>query len=361
LKRPLLLLGLALSLACGENGPAVSPRVVVAPLLDSLFVGDTLPAFTATYIDARGDTQPAGPVRWFSSDSTIARVDSLTGQIVGRSSGAAVLSARANGVTGMALLVVAQTLELTLLLDTLYLMPGDTMTVPVAVQDTSGSPPPVWFSTSVNGVFTIDSATGRVTATGAGGPLPFTAHADSVSATGAVEVVQLTDTVGGKASFSVFGTVTRRARAGARAVHYLKQGGDAAFRLSTPIIVGGVTVENILITRPTPLVTGVATLAGIDSISLAEVFGAGADPNCRPPRPWAIWSTQAFVPTLRALSVNGGFNVTQRIAITNGSVISGRFSFVARRVDVYDDPLGKLTVRGTFVAPLITDNRRLCG
>jgi hypothetical protein len=64
---------------------------------------------------------------------------------------------------------------------------------------------------------------------------------------------------------------------------------------------------------------------------------------------------------LRALSVNGGFNVTQRIAITNGSVISGRFSFVARRVDVYDDPLGKLTVRGTFVAPLITDNRRLCG
>jgi len=59
--------------------------------------------------------------------------------------------------------------------------------------------------------------------------------------------------------------------------------------------------------------------------------------------------------------VRGDFNVTQRITVANGSVISGRFSFVARRVDLYDDPLARLTIRGTFVAPLITDNRRLCG
>jgi hypothetical protein len=356
LKRLLLLTGFALSLACGENGPAASPRVVVAPLLDSLFVGETRSARTVTYIDARGDTQPAGPVRWFSSDSNIARVDSLSGEIVGRGSGAAVLSARANGITGTALLVVARTLELTLLLDTLYLMPGDTITVPVLVQDTGGSPPAVWFSTSVNGVFTIDSATGRVTATGAGGPLAFTAHADTVSATGAVEVVQLTDTVGGKGFFTVLGTVIRRDRSGARAVHYRRQGDTVTFRVSLPVLSGSIAVENMLITLRDS-VNAPGTFA-VDSISPNEAFAA--DPICRPPRPWALWSIQTN-PPIRALSRRfGTLAITQVATVSHGRAISGRFVVTAQRSDVYDDPLGALPIRGTFVAPLIADPSRPC-
>ena len=329
---------------------------MVAPLLDSLFVGDTLAAFTATYIDARGDTQPTGPVRWFSSDSTIARVDSVTGQIVGRASGAAVLSARANGVTGTALLVVSRALQLSLLLDTLYLMPGDTITVPVAVQDKDGSPPPVRFTTSTNGVFSIDSVTGRVTATGFGGPLTFTARADTVTAVGAVEVVQLTDTVGGKGFFTVLGTVIRRDRSGARAVNYKRQGDTVTFRVSMPVLSGNIAVENMLITLRDS-VNAPGTFA-VDSISPNEAFAA--DPVCRPPRPWALWSIQTN-PPLRALSLSGGsLVITQVATISHGRAISGRFVVTARRSDLYDDPLASLPIRGTFVAPLINDPSRPC-
>lgn len=343
-------------MGCGENDPTTSPRVIVAPLLDSLFVGDTLAARTVTYLDARGDTQPAGPIRWFSSDSGLARVDSLTGQIVGRAPGAVVLSARANGVTGTGLLVVSRALELTLLLDTIYLMPGDTFTVPVSVQSRAGSPPPVWFSTSLNGVFTIDSATGRVTATGFGGPLPFTAHADTVSAVGAVEVVQLTDTVGGKGFFSVLGTVIRRDRSGGRAVNYKRQGDTVTFRVSMPVLSGSIVVENMLITLRDS-VNAPGTFP-IDSISPNEAFAA--DPICRPPRPWALWSIQTN-PPLRALSRRfGTLVITQVEAIAHGRAISGRFQVTARRSDLYDDPFASLPIRGTFVAPLINDPSRPC-
>lgn len=354
-----LLLGVALIAACGESGPAASPRVVVAPLLDSLFVGDTWPARSATYLDARGDTQPAGPVRWASRDTNVARVDSVTGEIVGRGAGTAILEARANGVTGTAFLVVSRVLDLSLLLDTIYLMPGDTFTVPVTVRDKDGSPPVVWFETSLNGVFTIDSASGRVTATGFGGPLPFTAHADSVTAGGVVEVAQLTDTIGGKGSFSVLGTVIRRARSGARAVHYRRQGDTVTFRVSLPVQTSqGIVVENVLITlRDSVHAPG---LFPIDSISRTELLSGGADPICRPPRPWALWSIQTN-PPLRALSRRGGsLVITQVIPVVHGRAISGRFVFTGQRADLYDDPLAALPMRGTLVAPLVADLTRPC-
>jgi len=353
-----LLLSLALVAACGESGPAATPRVLVNPILDSLFVGDTVPARSVTYLDARGDTQPAGPVRWTSSDSTVARVDSVSGQIVGRAAGAVVLSARANGVTGTGLVVVSRVLDLSLLLDTIYLMPGDTFTVPVAVHDKDGSPPPVWFQTSVNGVFTIDSASGRITATGFGGPLAFTAHADSVARSGAVEVVQLTDTAGGKGFFAVLGTVIARDRSGARAVNYRRQGDTVTFRVSLPVVRGGIAVENVLITlRDSVNAPGTFPL---DSISRNELLGAGADPVCRPPRPWALWSIQTN-PVLRGLSRPGGtLVITQITPIAHGRAISGRFVFTGQRDDLYDDPLAALPIRGTFVAPLIADATRPC-
>jgi hypothetical protein len=347
------LLCVALAAACSGTEPSPSPRVSVDPILDSLFVGDTLPARTVTYVDAAGDTQATGPVRWTSSDTSVFGVDSVTGELAGRRAGAAVLSARANGITGTALLVVSRTLDLSLLLDTIYLMAGDTFTVPVSVRDKDGSPPEVWFSAPTNALFAIDSATGRVTAAAAGAILPFTAHADTVTASGAIEVVQLTDTVGGKGYYTVLGTVIRRARRPARAVNYRRQGDTATFRIAFPL--GSPAVENVVITlRDSVATTG--TFA-IDSISPAEVFGASADFICRPARSWAAWSLES-APPIHALSRRfGTIVITQVDTLANGLAISGRFTFTGQRFDLYDDPLGALPVRGTFVAPLIADNR----
>lgn len=348
------LTGLALAAACGDNGPGGSPRVVVAPILDSLFAGDTLSARTARYFDASGDSQATGPVRWSSSAPSVFTVDSVSGVIVGVGRGAAVLSARANGINGTALLVVSRVLDLSLLLDTVYLMPGDTFTVPYSVRSRNGSPPPVLFTPVTSGVVMIDS-TGRITAIAASGPVSFTAHADSVSASGAVEVVALTDTVGGKGAFSVLGTVTRRARAGARAVNYRRQGDTATFRVSLPIVVSNVAIENIVITLRDSVAAPAS--AAIDSISLNEAFGVSSDFVCRPQRGWAIWSVLSD-PPLRGLSRQGGSITITRVAtISHGLAVSGRFTFTGQRNDLYDDPLGRLAVRGTFVAPVIADNR----
>ena len=351
----LVLTGLALAAACGDGGGLGTPRVFVAPILDSLFVGDTLAARTPRYFNADGDTQATGPVRWFSSDQAVFRVDSVSGVIVGVGGGAAVLSARANGITGSALLVVSRVLDLSLLLDTIYLMPGDTFTVPVSVRNKNGPPPPVRFTPITSAVVRVDSL-GVITAIQASTLIPFTAHADSVSASGAVQVVQLTDTIGGKGSFTVLGTVIRRARAGARGLNYRRQGDSATFRVSLPIVVAGVTVENVVITVRDSIDAPVT--AAVDSISLGEAFGTNANPVCRPPRAWAIWSVLSS-PPLRGLSRQGGtIAITQVATLTNGLAVSGRFTFTGQRNDLYFDPLGRLPIRGTFVAPVITDSRQ---
>lgn len=343
---------LAAAIACSGTEPSSSPRVLVDPILDSLFVGDTAPPRTVTYVNAAGDTQATGPVRWTSADTAVFGVDSLTGVIAARRGGAAVLSARASGITGTALVVVSRPLDLALLLDTIFLMPGDTLTIPVAVRAAAGSPPPVVFEAPGQGVFTITPA-GLVTATSAGGPFPFTARADTVSASGSIEVVQLSDTVGGKGYYTMFGTVIRRARRTARAVHYRRQGDTATFRLALPL--GSPPLENMVITlRDSVAQPGVFA---IDSISPAEAFGSGADFLCRPARSWAAWSLESQ-PPIRALSRRfGSIAITQIDTLATGLAVSGRFSFIAQRVDLYDDPLGALPVRGTFVAPLITDTK----
>jgi hypothetical protein len=359
---PLALLTVAFA-ACGESGPDTRPRVVIDPVLDSLFVGDTLPARAVTYLDAHGDTQPSGPVRWASTDTSVFSVDSLTGSIVGRGPGVALVSARANGATGLALLAVSRVVDVALLLDTIYLMPGDTITVPVDVRAKSGGVPTVWFRTPVNPSFAIDSATGRDTAKVAGAARPFYVFAalgaDTVADTGATEVVALSDTLGGKGYFSVRGTVVRRSRAGARAVHYRRQGDTVTFRVSLPVVVNNVVTSNVVITLRDS-VSGAAPFA-IDSISIAEAFGAGANPICRPKRPWALWTLQTS-PVLHGFSRAGGsLIITQVTTVTHGRAVGGRFTFTGQRPDYYDDPLGALPIRGTFVAPLITDNRQACG
>src|SRR5256885_16386507 len=122
----LALLGTTALAACGDNsGVQGAASLKVAPILDSVYVGDRLPPHQVTYRDASGTPQPSGRVVWGSSDASIAQIDSVTGAVTGRKRGSVVIAARAQGVTGVALVIVSDTLDITLLLDTIYVMPGD--------------------------------------------------------------------------------------------------------------------------------------------------------------------------------------------------------------------------------------------
>jgi len=347
--------------ACTADPPGIDrSRLLLFPLLDSLFVGDRIPARQVTYFDQNGAMQNPGPVVWVSSDTTVATVDS-NGRVTGLKPGLSLVLARAQGIQGSALVAVSGPLQVTLLLDTILLMPGDTFTVPTQVNHVAPGPPAVWFTTAANAVMDIDSATGRDSAKAPGGPVPFVVHAalgaDTVADTGTVEVLQLTDTIGGRASFSMFGTVNRARKVPARALNFPRRGDTLTFRLRAAATQQGTTVELVAITLKTaPLAPG--TFA-VDSIGEAEASGGAPDPFCRPPRSWGMWSVVTSQSTLQAVSRQGGsITITQMVPVTNGLAISGRFAFLAQRFDLYDDPLAKLPIRGTFVAPLITTTTR---
>lgn len=351
------IVALAAAISCFDSSaPGGFARLTLSPLLDSLFVGDTqTPPLTVTYVSAGGDTQPVGQITWRSGDPDVATVDTA-GRVVARGRGETIISATANGVTGRALLIVTRTLEVTLLLDTIYLMRGDTLTVPVEVRKKGGGAPAPWFDSSlVRAVFTIDSATGLVTANGNGGPIPFVVHADTVADTGAVHVVVLQDTTGGRSYFTIFGTVIRRQGGGARALNYRQRDGSQGFRLTAFVQVDGSTVENVVVALPDSVTAPGEFL--VDSIGPDEAFGiGGADFTCQPRRSWGLWASIVFNPPINALSrVGGSLAVTQMDTVTGGLVVSGRFTFDAQRLDFYDDPGGLLPIRGTFVAPLVTN------
>lgn len=356
----LLLIGV-LALACDDTGPSGAPTLTLSPLLDSVFTGDTIPggAFTAVYRDASGQVRTTPALRWFSSNPAILTVDSVTGRTIALARGDAAVEARAGDATGRALVVVSRPLDIALLMDTVYLMPGDTLTMPVSVTRRGGSPPPARFTPSLTpAIYAVDTVTGLITAVAGGAPTRFIARADSVADTGAVAVMSLSDTTGGKGFFTVLGSVTRRATAVARAVNYRRAGDTLSFRLNFSISSGGVVVENVVLTLRAP-VTATGTFA-IDSITPTEAFGTGSDFLCRPLRPWGLWSARTTALDVVALSRSGTIGMARVVSVANGQAISGSFVFEGRRTDYYDEVLGRLPVRGTFVAPLIADNRP-CG
>lgn len=351
----------AIVAACTTDiGSVDQSRLVLFPLLDSMFVGDRLPPRQVTYYDLHGTQQDPGTVEWVSTDTTVVTVDSV-GRVTGRKAGVSLVLARAQGIQGSALLAVSAPLQVTLLLDSLLLMPGDTLTVPTYVSQQAAGTPTVWFSTAANAVMDLDSASGKDSAKAPGGPVPFIVHAalgaDTVADTGTVEVLQLTDTIGGKASFTMFGTVIRDRKVAARALNFHRRGDSLTFRLRGAVTQAGTTVELVSVTLKT-FVTAAGTFS-IDSIGIGEASMINPDPFCRPPRNWGMWSVVTSQSTLQAVSRAGGsITITQVVPVTNGMAISGRFAFVAQRLDLYTDPLAALPVRGTFVAPLVTTTMR---
>lgn len=352
------ILGAALAAACfSGNEPATQAQLHLSPLLDSLFVGDTqAPRLTATYVTSRGDTQ-AVRLTWQTNAAGVATVDT-GGRVVAVGRGEAVISASAGGVTGRALVIVNRELDVSLLLDTIYLMPGDTFRVPVEVLRRDGAPPAPVFEAPAQAVFTIDPS-GLVTATAAGNPQPFVVRADSVADTGAVHVRVLQDTTGGRGYVTLLGTVIQRRSAPARALNYRLRDNSQAFRIAVSVTSGGQLVDNMIVTLRDSI-TAPGTFF-VDSLSPAEALGIGADFICEPARPWAIWGSAQYSPPINALSRRGGAITILRIDTlvvggdTVGHAISGHFEFLAQRMDYYEDPGGLIPVRGTFVAPLITN------
>lgn len=351
--------------ACSNSSSSPSlASVVVAPVLDSAFVGDSISARQVTYFDAGGTQQDPGAVRWVSSDTAILRVDSVSGAGRALGPGFAQVLAVSHGVQGSALVVVSRALQVTLLLDSLLLMPGDTLTIPIDLAQQAPGVPTIWFSAPTNAVFNLDSLSGRDSARAPGGPIPFVVHAalgaDTTADSGTVEVLSLVDTTGGRAAYSMFGTVIRSVKASAEAYNYQRVGDSLTFRLRAFIAQGMTTVEAVVITVRVPVNAPAAF--PIDSLSAEEASpNSGADPVCRPPRNWGSWSTIATSPRIDALSRPGGeITITQVQPLPGGYAISGRFEFPARRLDLYTDPLGTLPIFGTFVTPLTTTTTSRC-
>jgi hypothetical protein len=349
----LALLGVAGLAACGDLGVGRGPGALqISPVLDSIFVGDRLPAMRVLYVDPDGHAALPGPIIWGSSDTSIAQIDTVSGGITGRKRGAVVITARAQGITGGALLVVSDTLDITLLLDTVYVMPGDTMRVPVVVLKANPPSPTIWFGAPSNSAYTIDSASGRITALAPGGPLRYIVHADSLADTGAVYVMHLTDTTGGRIFYSVRGTAITHVGGPARAANFRASSGTQAFRLTGSYVPNGATAQRIQLVRPDSVIA--AGTYAIDSLSPQEDLSSATAPPaiCAAPRPWAVWN--AVNAGIDGYSRRGGTLVVMQIdSVPGGQVISGRFTFTAQRTDLYSDPLGVLSISGSFVAPVV--------
>jgi hypothetical protein len=349
----------AVVLACGLNvGPLGAPKLVLTPVLDTMFLGDQLVKRQVTFIDAHGNVQDPGPVAWSTRDTSIVSVDPATGKITALAPGNAVVLADAQTAEGFAVIVVTPLLKVTMLVDTNFAMPGDTFTVPVDVHHEAPGVPTVWFSATANAAFAIDSASGLVTANAVGGPFQIVAHAalgaDTVTDPGTVEVLQLADTAGGGAYYTIFGTVQRARRVSVRGSIYSRPGGVPTLRLTLQTLSGAVVEEKLDIVLVTPPADA-ATIA-VDSISIAEIPGGSVDPFCHPPGNWSAWFTLINTARLVGLSRNGGnIIVSQVVTVPHGLIMSGHFYVPEQRTDRYDDPTAVLPIHGSFVTPVITD------
>ena len=353
---------LCAALAACVKSTSLPKFVVLDPIFDSVFVGNQKPLPSVIYFDGdKLQTPPPSAVTWQSSDPTILAVNNPSGQIQGLRRGTAIVSATVENTQGSEIVAVPDPVDITLLVDMLYLLPGDTMTIPTIILHRGDlSVPTVSYDPSPDPtVYTVDpNGVVKATATTTSGPVSYTVHADaataSATASGGVYVLNPADvaTVGGKAFFSVLGpsvlgAAVSHVDASPAAISYNRTDGSPAFRMRTTHAAASSSEQMAQVTLPAAVPVGV--VAAIDSITPADSSA------CAPPRAWAIWST----PTSTAYSGNG--HPGQQISITQlvsdgagGQVAGGRFAYRVRRGEFYTSPASLLTITGVFVAPLTT-------
>ena len=350
--RPWFAWALCAALAACTQSTSLPKFVALDPIFDSVFVRTQKPLPSVIYFDGdKLQTPPASAVTWQSSDPTILDVNNPPGQMRGLKRGTAFAIATVENIQGSEIVAVPDTVDITLLVDTLYLLPGDTMTIPTIILHRDPPLPTVSYDPSPDPtVYTVD-ANGRVTATSTpGGPIAYTVHANDVSATGKVYVLDPTNPASRKAFFSVVGpsvvgAAVSHLDASPQVISYTSTSGNPAFRISAA---ASSSEQVVQVTVPQAVGTTPPAFA-IDSITPAD------SSTCTPPRAWAIWST----PTSTAYS--GNPDPGQQISITrlvsdggSGLVAGGRFAYRARRGEVYLSPLSILKITGVFVARLTT-------
>jgi hypothetical protein len=368
-----LLLVASTSLTCVNISNSGQQFLVITPVLDSMFVGDTLAPRTVYILDTDGSQHPPGHVTWSVSPSSVATIDS-TGKVAGIGKGTAVVIATVGTAQSGAVVIVSRQNDISLLLDSVFVMPGDTITIPRAIKQKTPGPYTLTFdSSSAPSVITIDTLSGLVTAHGTGGPIRYRAHLTSgtttVSESSFVVVLTLTDTTEtGRFFMTVLGSAIRHQGGGAFARNYVRLNGKLAFQLRDTMTVAPTLDEKVVITLPDSVIaTGTYE---IDSISPAQATTSVSQlsPVCQPRFPWALWvsvrsngvappdTVLAYSHGTSTSAVAGQLSITQYApAVGGGAIISGRYQITAQRRDLYDDPLGAEIIRGTFVAPLITD------
>jgi len=363
--------------ACFDVSGSGQTFLVLSPILDSLFVGDTALPRSVVLIDANGQTRNPGPVKWSINPQSVATIDSVTGKVVGVSKGSALVAATAgNAAPGLALVMVSRPLDMTLLMDTVVLMPGDTLSLRpyLGITQKVQNPVTLTFDPSPDPtLYTID-ASGLITAQNKSAAAPYVARvtdgANTVVDTGAVTVLILTDTTERGHFFeTVLGTAIRHHGGPATAINFARANGKLGFQLvDSALSTDGTLFDTTSVVVPDS-VLGVRALE-IDSVNPQEVGRSGSllDAKCRPPRPWASWSSAhsvsqrfqifAFSHGTASDSVAGVLVITGYAPVSDGAIVSGRYFFMAQRTDLYFDPLGGQAIRGTFVAPLRTRTDR---
>ena len=375
MKRYWLTLTVVTAAACFDVSSPLPPILILSPILDSMFVGDSLVPRDMTYYNSDGQRANPGPLTWAIGPASVATINTTTGVVHGVGKGVATITASGGQATGVALVAVSRPLDLTLLVDTVVLMQQDTFTIPYAVQKKDAlARDTVWFDASTSPSVTINTATGLVTAvTASGTRVPYVVHVttggvDTVSDTGAVIVLALVDTNSPGYFFqTVLGTAIRHEGGKAVGINYPRLNGKLAFQLVDSALSTDSTLLDQMVVTLTDSVIRADTTFDIDSINPQEAspsrFGP-LDAFCNPRRPWAFWrSTHNVTPLFNIFafshgtdvdSVAGSITITQFAPVTGGAVISGRYLFNAQRTDLYSDSLGLEVIRGTFVAPLRT-------
>src|SRR5689334_1866493 len=112
-----LLLVASTSLTCVNVSNSGQQFLVITPVLDSMFVGDTLAPRTVYILDTDGSQHPPGHVHWSVSPLGVATIDS-SGRVAGIGKGTAVVVATVRAAQSGAGLAVSKPLDLNLLLDT---------------------------------------------------------------------------------------------------------------------------------------------------------------------------------------------------------------------------------------------------
>lgn len=164
-------------------------RVDVAPTTVSLNPGQTS-QLTATAYDANNNVL-VRPVTWVSSNTAVATV-STTGLVTAVASGNATISATSGGVTGTAVITVAQVpvASVTVTPGAPNMFPNDVLQLTATARDAGGNVitgrPTTWSSSNTS-VATVGTTTGLVTAV-TQGAATITATVDGVTGTATVSI-----------------------------------------------------------------------------------------------------------------------------------------------------------------------------